>query len=104
MAREQVIKGFEVCSDVDGNCYDCPYMANGGDPEQCDRQAFKDALALLKEQAPVKPVKSKLSWELGYNWDIWECGYCGSQLWSGANYCDQCGHKVDWDDVKESEA
>lgn len=93
MDREQVIKGLEgirIALDMDGH--------------HNDAQAVADALALLKEQAPVKPVKSKLSWELGYNWDIWECGYCGSQLWSGANYCDQCGHKVDWDDVKESEA
>ncbi len=63
-----------------------------------------DALALLKEQTPVKPVKSKLSWEHGYNWDIWDCGYCGSQLRSDANYCDRCGHKVNWDDVEENDA
>lgn len=56
------------------------------------------------EAESVKPVKSKLSWEHGYNWDIWDCGHCGSQLRSDANYCDRCGHKVNWDDMEENDA
>lgn len=66
--------------------------------------ACSGALELLKAQTPVKPVKSKLSWEHGYNWDIWDCGHCGSQLRSDANYCDRCGHKVNWDDMEENDA
>ena len=55
------------------------------------------------EAESVKPVKSKLSWEHGYNWDIWDCGHCGSQLRSDANYCDRCGHKVNWEDMGEND-
>lgn len=92
MTREQVIKGFEVCSDLFGNCYDCPYMANGGDPEQCDRQAFKDALALLKEQEPI-PVK-RID---GKHNHFIKCGNCNIDLMSGMKYCPQCGRAVKWD-------
>ena len=50
--REKVIKAFEVCTDVNGNCYECPYTENGENPEQCNQQALKDALSLLKAQEP----------------------------------------------------
>lgn len=79
---------------IKGKCRVCPHCSN------CD----VDEDGLLKEQTPVKPVKSKLSWEHGYNWDIWDCGHCGSQLRSDANYCDRCGHKVNWDDMEENDA
>lgn len=93
MTREQVIKGLQgirIALDMDGH--------------HNDAQTVADALALLKEQTSVKPVKSKLSWEHGYNWDIWDCGHCGSQLRGDANYCDRCGHKVNWDDMEENDA
>ena len=54
--------------------------------------------ALLEEQEPVKPIKSKLSFTHGFDWDIWECGCCGNQRRSFAKYCDQCGKAVKWDD------
>ena len=83
MNREEVIKGLEVCSDVDGNCYDCPYMANGGDPEQCDRQAFKDALALLKEQEP-QVLKLEEVEALPYGHVLIETDKSGSLRWLDA--------------------
>ena len=52
---------------------------------------------LLKEQEPVKPKKSPLSMNNGYMWNIYDCGFCGSQLRGMAKYCDQCGKKVKWE-------
>ena len=112
MDRDKVIKGLECClwgSDWEKMCDECPYEATEEEKRQADwdchlDQLRQDALTLLKEQTPVKPVKSKLSWEHGYNWDIWDCGHCGSQLRSDANYCDRCGHKVNWDDMEENDA
>ena len=55
--REKVIKGLEVCRDMDNppgyrftSCDpDCPYHGNG-----CARKLKEDALALLKEQDVVQ--------------------------------------------------
>ena len=110
MDRDRILDDFEHC--CHGDCYvcgagvECKYVDDtpeGGLALMPARLRLK-VLALLKEQTPVKPVKSKLSWEHGYNWDIWDCGHCGSQLRSDANYCDRCGHKVNWDDVEENDA
>ena len=95
MDRAKVIKGFEVCSDVFGNCYDCPYTANGEDPERCDRQAFKDALTLLKEP---ETVKCGVFYREDYE-DEWyahpnHCVSC-ERTWMGStNYCPNCGLKL----------
>lgn len=60
--------------------------------------AANNALNLLKEQEAVKPLKSKLSFTHGFDWEIWDCGCCGNQLRSFAKYCDQCGRAVKWDE------
>lgn len=105
MDRNKVIKALECCASPSPSvCRGCPYKHTPDKYPLCNDELCRDALALLKEQAPVKPVKNKLSWEHGYNWDIWDCGHCGSQLRSDANYCDRCGHKVNWDDMEENDA
>ena len=93
--REKVINDLQDAVNDDWMWQHADYYA----------KAMEDALALIREQqeqlkaqTPVKPVKSKLSWEHGYNWDIWDCGHCGSQLRSDANYCDRCGKAVKWDE------
>lgn len=53
-----------------------------------------EALELPEAQAPARAVKSTLSFTHGYDFIIWECGNCGNQLRSFANYCDKCGRKV----------
>lgn len=99
--REKTIKWLECCGNYDeklqhvGCSSACPYWENA---DMCDPvQPFSDALKLLKEQEPVKPIKSKLSFTHGFNWDIWDCGCCGNQLRSFAKYCDQCGQAVKWE-------
>lgn len=106
---DKVVKGLEAHIGEHKTCLFCPYTNIEG--ATCMTQMHKEALSLIREQqellkaqTPVKPVKSKLSWEHGYNWDIWDCGHCGSQLRSDANYCDRCGHKVNWDDMEENDA
>ena len=91
--REKVIKGLEVCMDVDGNCYECPYTANGEGPEQCDRQAMKDALALLREQEPDLPG----TWLLDRP-NHYKCSVCGAQWGQAARmmrHCPDCGRRME---------
>ena len=71
---EKVIKGFEFCIDVDENCYfyDCPYVAKGEDPGDCNRQALNDALSLLKAKKKWIPfVKRQLTEEEKRNHPGW---------------------------------
>ena len=53
-----------------------------------------EALKLQEAQAPVRAVKSASSFTHGYDFIIWECGNCGNQLRSFANYCDKRGRKI----------
>ena len=78
---------------------DVPIARTRADEIEAIRMTIHEQIPTIEAES-VKPVKSKLSWEHGYNWDIWDCGHCGSQLRSDANYCDRCGHKVNWDDME----
>ena len=96
MDREKVIKGLGCCKY--GYCPICPYYdtALGGG---CDM--YDDALAILKEQEPLKPHKSD-----AYA-SMWLCGACNgvvalkepySEDWYiSCEYCPHCGRKVKWD-------
>lgn len=102
--REKVIKELEEISDYFFSVYhhskDREEINEAKD--RCD--AVEDALELLKEQEPVKPV---------VNQDEWVCGCCGTWLerqrmiHPGAilhdlcEYCPACGKKVDWEAVKQ---
>ena len=87
--REKVIKGLECCTNNGVVCFsDCPYckeftMADG----RCITALQADALALLKEQEPVKPT-----WSLGKPF----CGACGLRIRSG-KYCSECGKPILWE-------
>ena len=97
--REKVIKGLECLITNKVDCDGCPY--NEGENSSCLRNIAKDALELLKEQEPVKPVVLI---------DTWVCGKCKAKLERQAligpnvlisenfNYCPGCGRKVKWDD------
>jgi len=94
--RENVIKGLESLRDI---CNAKSNMAIGkGKIAWAGYANTADAaLVLLKEQEAVEPLKSKLSFTHGFDWEIWDCGCCGNQLRSFAKYCDQCGQAVKWD-------
>ena len=95
--KEKVLAGLKSCADRTGAlCRTCPYDFVHN--ENCMGDMAQDALELLKEQEAVKPLKSKLSFTHGFDWEIWDCGCCGNQLRSFAKYCDQCGKAVKWDE------
>ena len=107
--REKVIKGLECClslsDDFPDECLKCPYVSDMDSEVTCMRKMGSDALALLKEQEPVKPCVAT---------DTWICPKCGHTLESQYliddkenpqvlvheqyNFCPNCGRAVKWDD------
>ena len=98
--RWKVIKGLEICSEhgswhgldceLNEEYKDCPYR---GCETGCIVTIAKDAIALLRDQEPVKPSKT-----LDGNGNLWrDCGECGGVLPKHAQYCPTCGRKVMWD-------
>ena len=93
MDREQVIKGLECCSDVNGkHCYEgkCPYASMS---EPCREQLAQDAIILLKEQEA-----KKVTWRVGRA----HCPSCGElfpkkQDKQYIRFCNYCGQEVKWD-------
>lgn len=97
---EKVIRGLECMGfrPNDGICRDCTYFRPfTDDPEcgWCDKAVIADdAIALLKELEPVKPIK-----KLGIV-EPYKCGACGWVIgWESSFplFCPKCGKKVDWD-------
>lgn len=109
ISREQVIKGLECITQrqepTANSCKECGYI-NRPNFAICVKDIASDALELLKEEKPVKPV---------VNVDEWVCGCCGTWLerqrmiHPGAilhdlcEYCPACGKKVDWEAVKQND-
>ena len=85
---EKVIKGLEHCSSDDG-CKGCPYSKNESG-HVCSVVCLRDAIALLKEQEPVKPIRLE-------NW--YKCPSCSGNIVSNMEYCPRCGRKVKWDEI-----
>lgn len=107
--REKVIKGLECCSQgatvpyipTIRYCAECPYNEL---KMPCTRALARDALELLKEQEPVKPIVAV---------DTWLCSNCLHTLESQEliddeenpqilvheqyNFCPQCGKAVKWE-------
>ena len=93
--REKLIRGLECCAEM--NCgADCPYLTAGG----CRVKVLEDAISLLREQEPVKPIFDEE--------DVsGRCGACGHALMHQSmvgdvlvdewfQYCPRCGKKVKW--------
>lgn len=93
--REKVIKGLEICYCPLSKCKDCPYY-NLPDEQSCNDVLCLDALALLKEQEPLKP-KSKV--RHGANGQIQHfCGKCNAILYHHKQkFCIECGQAVKWE-------
>lgn len=91
--REKVIRGLECCYSL-FVCPECPYYGTG---EECDRdQLMLDALALLREQEPVKPISAHV-WPRTFG----RCGNCKAPLPAleglRSKFCWMCGKAVKWD-------
>jgi len=90
--REKVIKGLDLCLTWEVSaCDSCPYAT------ECEEALVgidssplrRDALELLKEQEPVKPIRLE-------NW--WECPSCGGNIVANMKYCPGCGRSVKWNE------
>ena len=60
------------------------------DHAEARRRITADALALLREQEPVEPIRQE-----GYS--SVKCGKCNSTIPLYCIYCPVCGRKVKWD-------
>ena len=92
--RENVIRGLEACQVEEDGCTTlckangCPYNVSS---THCMTNLHKDALALLKENEPEKPM---LCWGDGLtNWLI--CGACRHPIDPGDKFCRECGKAVE---------
>ena len=99
--RLKAIKGlYQHCEgSMFDRCGECPYYEVADEPFRCRDALLMDALALLREQEPVrfKVTRQRLSYPF---WDV-ECDGCGYQtctIHEGWKYCPECGRKVKWDD------
>lgn len=54
--REKIILAIDACLGDDFSCSDC-YLNGPGFGIECRKTLMREALALLKEQEPVKPKK-----------------------------------------------
>lgn len=91
--REKVIKAVETCFDdwIDRHI--------NLDTLELDKvRQFKcDALALLREQEPVKPRWTHPAVDM----NVMMCGSCGIEIPLGKpNYCPWCGRAVKLDDAE----
>ena len=94
--RDRVIYDIErcICHAPDA-CRDCSkFNTVGGN---CTEDLLSDALALLREQEPVKPKRF-----LGALSDWYHCGVCWADMLDTGDgyrpkYCPQCGRAVKWD-------
>lgn len=87
MNREKVIKGLECCVSYDFKCNDCPYQNDGGASDELKA----DALALLKAQEPMDPIRKVI----GCGWRYF-CSKCGNSIVSQQHFCQDCGQAVKW--------
>lgn len=105
--RSKVIVGIAVCLSPSGCGKDCPYYNDR--KNRCKKQLRNDALELLKEQEPVKPIRVQREETLEENevftatdvWAEWYCPKCHKKIAERysphAQYCMWCGRAVKWD-------
>ena len=89
--RGKVIQGLEHCGQL-MDCEGCPYDTETGN---CFTNLKSDALELMKEQEPVRPVLGRI----GNSTNDYTCPVCGTDLYHYQKYCDECGRKVKWNEV-----
>ena len=93
--REKVIRGLKCCIDPNVSCCECPYYNYGHcDPDDVRR----DALALLREQQPVKAKILKNALTINYKKYAFAgmCPVCNSLLLRHWVACPTCGKAVKW--------
>ena len=94
--REEIIRGLQierecVSRDCDRDCGKCDLVQE----RDWLLSVYDGAIALLKEQEPVKPKQRNP--HLGAWWH--ECGNCDKAISPGDNYCRGCGRAIDWSKI-----
>ena len=85
--RESVIKRLEKVSYYFKSLLTVGWQGDA-DIYREHRESVNMAIALLKEQESVKPIRLE-------NW--WECPSCSGNIVANMKYCPGCGRKVKWD-------
>lgn len=98
--REKVIKSIEICYILGHDCTECPLFTE----DDCNDKLMRDAVTLLKEQEPIKPlITGHGDFETVGTW--WhECGNCRTQIDPADKYCRKCGKAVWWDLKEDDDA
>jgi hypothetical protein len=87
--REKVIKAIGGCINDDSFCNKCDYDGCVFRHGSCEKDLLADALALLKEQAAVKPRISSVEQR---------CGNCNKVIeMDGWIVCPWCGKPIAWE-------
>ena len=72
------------------------YLYSQGDNWYADLlDEAADALALLKEQEAVEPLRPRAR---GRVERFWVCGECGAEIDKGDGFCRYCGRETKWED------
>lgn len=91
MDKEKVIRGLWCLAQKQEStanpCKDCGYI-NRPNFAMCVVDVATDALKLLNEQEPVKPIRME-------HW--WKCSLCGGNIVANMKHCPRCGREVKWD-------
>ena len=85
--REWVIEGLEFTLQEAG------WDANAAYDQGLMIQVVTEAIALLKAQEPVEPVRRRRHGQIGYSCF---CGMCGYGIGRNEKYCALCGRPVKW--------
>ena len=94
--REKVIRGLGCCNSLHNDSIvkcatDCPYWEFDA---KCRGFVMRDALALLKSQEPVEPLKR----ENQNGFTYYHCAKCDTVLMAfQPKFCHNCGQAVKWE-------
>ena len=104
MPDREKISGFELCTNgkpcIGEKFMKCPFSPRNNNEQNCGVTMARFALALLKEQEPVKPkeiVNEHFPVGDFRRTNGWLCGKCGNSLEGDGNYCSYCGQAVKWE-------
>ena len=103
MTDNEVIKALEVCAYSDDCLKECPFFNYKAD---CTKRLTASALEIIKRhQSNVSPVKHghwvKEKSDVLIHWHCSVCKNCYYLEEPNANYCPNCGAKMDGGDGNE---
>lgn len=84
MFVSDVIKVIKVAP---GACEELDAYQAIGTLDQC-----REAVERMKPKGFIQTEK--------FNTTMWQCPICYSELYSGQNYCDECGNFIGWDGLE----